>query len=181
MKIKLFSFVLALQAAWMLGTAITQERVLHGGKLILLETQPVDPRDLLRGDYVILNYKISNVPANLFSPPIAEALPSGQTVYVGLTKHGEFHEVIRASTEPLTAMDGEIILQGRNDERRWWSAQTNSVHIEYGLERYYVHEGTGNPRGKLTVQAAVPASGKAIIKQVFVDGKPYAEAMKQTE
>ena len=41
--------------------------------------------------------------------------------------------------------------------------------------------GTGNPRGKLTVQAAVPASGKAIIKQVFVDGKPYAEAMKQTE
>jgi uncharacterized membrane-anchored protein len=52
------------------------------------------------------------------------------------------------------------------------------VHVEYGLERYYVREGTGNPRGKITVQAAVPDSGQAQIKQVFVDGKPYGEAMK---
>lgn len=49
----------------------------------------------------------------------------------------------------------------------------------YGLERYYVREGTGNPRGKLTVEAVVPASGQARIKQVFVDGKPYAKAMKR--
>jgi hypothetical protein len=35
-----------------------------------------------------------------------------------------------------------------------------------------------NPRGKLTVEAAVPRSGHAAIKQVFVDGKPYADAMK---
>ncbi len=44
--------------------------------------------------------------------------------------------------------------------------------------RYYVAEGTGNPRGKLTVDVAVPASGQARIKQVYVDGKPYAEAMR---
>jgi hypothetical protein len=31
-------------------------------------------------------------------------------------------------------------------------------------------EGTGNPIGKFTVQAVVPASGRASIKQVFVDG-----------
>ena len=51
--------------------------------------------------------------------------------------------------------------------------------MEYGLERYYVREGTGNPVGKLTVQAAVPDSGLAKIKAVFVDGKPYAEVMKK--
>jgi hypothetical protein len=28
------------------------------------------------------------------------------------------------------------------------------------------------------VQAAVPDSGQARIKEVFVDGKPYVEAMK---
>ena len=38
---------------------------------------------------------------------------------------------------------------------------------------------TGNPRGKLTVQVAVGAAGKPVIKQVFLDGKPYAEAMRQ--
>ena len=53
------------------------------------------------------------------------------------------------------------------------SPQQNSIHLEYGLERYYVREGTGNPRGKLTVQAAMPSSGNAVIQQVFMDGKPY--------
>jgi uncharacterized membrane-anchored protein len=62
--------------------------------------------------------------------------------------------------------------------RHWWGG-SSSVRVEYGLERYYVREGTGNPRGKLTVQAAVPKSGRATIKQVFVDGKPYAEAMSE--
>ena len=41
-------------------------------------------------------------------------------------------------------------------------------------------EAKGNPRGKITVQAVVPASGHASIKQVSLDGKPYAEAMKET-
>jgi hypothetical protein len=32
---------------------------------------------------------------------------------------------------------------------------------------------------KVTVQAAVSPSGRAQIKNVFVDGKPFAEAMKE--
>jgi uncharacterized membrane-anchored protein len=52
------------------------------------------------------------------------------------------------------------------------------VHLEYGLEQYLVAEGTGNPHGKLTVPAAITRSGRASLKEVFVDGKPYAEAMK---
>ena len=105
-------------------------------------------------------------------------MPAGQTVYVAVVRRGEFYEVVRASPGPLVAADQEIILKGRHDSRRWWSPQQNSIHLEYGLERYYVREGTGNPRGKLTVQAAVPSSGNAVIQQVFVDGKPCAEAMK---
>lgn len=41
-----------------------------------------------------------------------------------------------------------------------------------GLERFYVGEGTGNPRGKLTVAVVVPASGRGQIKEVFLDGRP---------
>ena len=33
--------------------------ILANGREIVLETEPVDPRDLLRGDYVILNYAAS--------------------------------------------------------------------------------------------------------------------------
>ena len=178
MKLKLLILVLALQSAWILGTALVQERALANGKIILLETQRVDPRDPLRGDYLILNYKISDVPASVFSPPVATDLPVGTKVYVALEQRGQFHEAVKASTNQFEPAGNEILLQGQM--RWWWNTATNAIHIEYGLERYYVAEGTGNPPGTLTVQAVVPASGRASLKQVFVDGKPYAEAMKES-
>jgi uncharacterized membrane-anchored protein len=176
MKLKLVILVLALQTAWLLGTVAVQEHALATGKIILLETRRVDPRDLLRGDYLILNYKISDVPVNLFSPPVNKDLPYGTKVFVALAPGtNQFYEVIKASTNELAPSANEILLRGRSDQR-WWS--TNSIHVAYGIENYYVAEGNGNPTGKLTVQAVVPASGQPKIKEVFVDGKPYAEAMK---
>ena len=38
-------------------------RVLRQGSEVTLQTRPVDPRDFLRGDYVVLNYEITNLPA----------------------------------------------------------------------------------------------------------------------
>jgi uncharacterized membrane-anchored protein len=178
MKTRLFVLVLALQTMWILGTAFTQERVLRVGQVILLETQPVDPRDLLRGDYVRLNYKISDVPREqFFSPPLTGELAAGTTVFVALTPAGTngFYQVSRASQERFTTTANEVLLRGTVAAS--WRHRADAIHVEYGLEQYFVAEGTGNPHGKLTVQAAVAKSGRANIKQVFVDGKPYAEAM----
>jgi uncharacterized membrane-anchored protein len=38
-----------------------REHILRNGKVILLRTAPIDPRDLFRGDYVRLNYEISRI------------------------------------------------------------------------------------------------------------------------
>jgi uncharacterized membrane-anchored protein len=100
-------------------------------------------------------------------------------VYVALEPRGQFHEVVRAATDPITPSGDQVVLKGRIQS--WWGRTTGTAaHLEYGLERYYVREGSGNPRGKLTVQVAVSDSGNGSIKQVFVDGKPYAEAMRGT-
>ena len=177
MKLKLFILVLALQTAWLLGTVAVQERALANGKIILLETRRVDPRDPLRGDYLILNYKISDVPVNLFSPPVKKDLPYGTKVFVALAPGtNQFYEVTRAGINEFAPSANEILLRGQSSFV--WRNATNSIHVEYGIENYYVAENTGNPIGKLTVQAVVPASGHPKIKEVFVDGKPYAEAMK---
>ena len=104
-----------------------------------------------------------------------ENVPAGRETWVALTQRGEFHEVARASLTPITLGPGEVVLRGKT---RW--AAGDGVGVEYGLERYYVREGTGNPRGKLTVKAVVPDSGRAQIKEVFLDGKPYAEVMRDT-
>ena len=49
---------LAIVAIWIMQAEIT----LKTGREVLLKTVPVDPRDMLMGDYVILNYEISQVP-----------------------------------------------------------------------------------------------------------------------
>jgi uncharacterized membrane-anchored protein len=179
MKLKLLILVLALQSAWLLGTAALQEHALATGKVILLETARIDPRDLLRGDYLILNYKISDVPENLFSPPVMKELPAGTKIFVALAPAtNQFYVVVRASTNAFVPAADEVLLSGNSAGPRW-NAATNTIHIEYGLERFYVAEGTGNPTGKLTAQVVVPASGRGRVKEVFVDGKPYAEAMRE--
>jgi len=178
MKLKLLILVLALQSAWLLGTAAVQEHALATGTGILLETARVDPRDLLRGDYLILNYRISDVPTNLFSPPVTKDLPNGTRVFVALAPAtNQFYVVVRASTNQFVPAADEVLLKGKSTWSRW-NAATNSIHVEYGLERFYVAEGTGNPAGKLTAQVVVLASGRGRVKEVFVDGKPYAEVMK---
>jgi len=178
MKLKLLILVLALQTAWLLGMVATQEYAFAHGKAILLETRPVDPRDLLSGDYLMLRYKISDVPTNLFSPPVKKDLPFGTRVFVALALGtNEFYVVTRASTHALApSSDAEVVLSGISTYARWNT--TNSIHVEYGIERYYVAEGTGSPHGKLTARVVVPASGRAKLQQVFLDGKPYEQAMK---
>jgi uncharacterized membrane-anchored protein len=178
MKLKLLGLVLGLQVAWVLGTVATQEHRLRSAPTVLLETQPVDPRDLLRGDYVILNYKISQIPLKLFAPTQTEALPAGCAVYVVIERRGQFHEAVSASLALPESGSHQTVILGTVDSS-WGPGGTGTpVRLRYGLERYYVAEGTGNPAGKLTVEAAVSNSGRATIKQVFVDGKPYREAMK---
>ena len=177
MKAKAFLLVLALQVALLIGLVAQQEFRLASGQTILLETAPVDPRDLLRGDYVILNYKITTLSRSLFSSDPSTLPPPGTPVFVLLEKRGTFHEAVSASLTPPAPADQLLMIQGK--VRRSWSDGSNPmVQVDYGLERFYVREGTGNPTGKLTVEAALPNSGQAVIKQVFIDGKPYAEVMR---
>ena len=44
---------------------IKSEIIMYNGREILLETVPVDPRDILMGDYVILNYNKKESQKNL--------------------------------------------------------------------------------------------------------------------
>jgi uncharacterized membrane-anchored protein len=176
MKSKILVLVLMLQTAWLLATVVVEEHRLASGTIILLETGRVDPRDMLRGDHLVLNYKISDVPANCFSPSVTNDLPNGTKVFVVLAPGtNQYYEVVRASTNEIVPPKDEVLLRGKS-AYGWWIAGS-SIHVAYGIENYYVAEGTGNPTGRLTVQAVVTSSGRATIRQVYVDGKPYADAM----
>ncbi len=187
MKLPLLALVLGLQAAALVTTSVRHELALRQGTLILLDTQPVDPRDLLRGDFVILRYAIGDLPTDRFEPALDPDAPlrPGAKIWVelGPEPDGPFHRVIAASLAPREPAPGQVVLVGTVESGPNQTPRRSpaAVRVAYGLERYYVREGTGNPRGRLSVQVAVPGSGEGHIKEVFIDGIPYARAMREVQ
>ncbi len=51
-----------------LGFVLSQETIRLTGETIYLETTPIDPIDLLRGNYVDLDFKISTITVDDKSP-----------------------------------------------------------------------------------------------------------------
>lgn len=167
------AIIVGLQSLWLIGVAISKETNLHRAtpaNTVLLETIPVDPRDLLRGDYVILNYKISSMPVTMLRSTGASTL-DGLTVWVALEKRDKFHEIAEASLSPLEEKPGQIIARGTLESSRWGPSTT--ININYGIERYYVPEGLGNLDGKVTVECLVTDDRTLQIKQLYVKDRPF--------
>jgi uncharacterized membrane-anchored protein len=83
-------------------------RILATGTKVLLETVPVDPHDLFRGEYAALRYRISTVE---FPPDRAPG--RGDPVYVVLAPRGRFWAVESASADrPAETPEGRVIIRG---------------------------------------------------------------------
>jgi uncharacterized membrane-anchored protein len=162
-------------------------RVLREGSEVTLQTRPVDPRDFLRGDYVVLNYEISSLPAGALKD--APSQGRGTPVFVKLVRRPSgFHEAVSVHAEPVPVAEGEALIRGRVT----YGATCGSTHREfcerlqigYGIERYFVPQGEGREiersrnEGKVSVVAAVTPAGRAAIKRLLLGGKPvYDEPM----
>lgn len=164
-------------------------RILRGGTEIRLKTVPVDPRDLFRGDYVVLSYPISTVQADTAGKT---AFERGERVYVSLGRDEQgFAKATGVSRDWPKAGDGTVVIAGRvistsacatNTNGDFdCSGQRNRLRIAYGLESYFVPQGEGRAiettdKARIEVVAAVSSSGEAAIKRLLIDGKPvYAE------
>lgn len=163
--------------------------ILRSGSEVRLKTVPVDPRDLFRGDYVVLAYPISTVEGPVGGDG---GFKRGDAVFVTLTRDAEGFAQARAvgRTRPTLA-NGEVAIAGRvqstgacalNDAGEADCASgRRRLRIAYGLESYFVPQGEGRaiettPRARIEVIAAVSAGGEAAIKRLLIDGKlVYAE------
>lgn len=174
MKINLLWLVLALQSAFLLGTAAVHEFHRETGAVILLETFPVDPRDLLRGDYLSLRYPIGSLESSNLVRPLPEYRP-GSPVFVLLEKEGEFYVAKTASPTRPVPTESQIMVKGRCAP----TTDPARLHINYGIERYYVPEGKGNPQGKLSAEVSVNGAGAAQLRQIYVNGAPYPEPARK--
>ncbi len=154
--------------------------ILASGTEVLLKTAPVDPRDFLRGDYVVLNYDISSVPVSTVTGGIpAEA--GEQTLWVRLKRQPDgFWGIVESSFAELPAASDTVVLRSL-PFYGYGPGSGETIRVEYGIERYYVPEGEGKPleearnEGVVSIAASVSSSGAAQIRSLVVDGKPAYE------
>lgn len=168
---------------WMI---LHRAAILRDGTEIVLKTAPVDPRDLMRGDYVRLRYEeISSVDGSLFEGE----LPADEgPVKLWLTLHtgDDGLAVVKAVSvdRPANPAPGEILL--RSKPTRWsrsGSSQTvaGQLSLSFGIERYYVPEGEGlaiedaRNEQRTTVALRISDRGEAQIARIMIDGKALYE------
>ncbi len=159
-------------------------RILRTGTEVMLHTQPVDPRDLLRGDYVILSYDITRLPSGaLKDTPVLGESPF---VFVKLAPKADgFYQALSVHREPVAVASGEVLIRGRVSRGSQCTADRephvqvfcDTLMLDYGIESFFVPQGEGreleNARNerKLAVIAAVAPGGRAAIKRLLLDGK----------
>lgn len=173
--------------------------ILRSGETVMLKSEPIDPRDLFRGDYVTLGYAISRL--SLDGLAGEHDFEPGDTVYVEIAPAGETWlaaGVYRNRPDPAA---GNRIIRGRivhvltGVPRTQPAPRSNEMEeipcpgcrmavVAYGIESYFVPEGEGRALEEarnlraLTVEVALARDGEAAIKRLILDGKPlYTEPL----
>jgi len=143
------------------GFTLKQEFIMMTGKEILLKTIPVDPRDLFRGDYVILNYEIAQIPRKYrnygYNTVVYELFDTDENNiahFSGIT-----------DKEPKDSyLKGKV---GRC--RTAIPFYRNGRCVDFGIESYFVKEGKGRElerdlRNGALVKVVVDGNGNAKVK-----------------
>ena len=120
------------------------------GKEVLLEIRPVDPRDLLRGDYVTLDFNISHYGKY--------RLPYRDINVILKTDENNVADIAFVTQDNDKSLEKELYLKGTVTRNR----------IKYGIESYFVKENTGreierkiNSNSKSYARVKIAPNGKA--------------------
>lgn len=176
--------------------------ILSSDTLIILETRPVDPRSLFRGDFVRLYYEINEL--QLENLQGDKAFKTNDLIYVvvaQLDKSAPYWTAVAAYDHyPLPSevpSREHVIIQGvvKNVADRHWNRSVKpdkgdpvdyaiSVTVSYGIESYFVPEGEGlrlerpKPGDKITLEIAVADNGQMAIKTLLLNDKAlYQESI----
>lgn len=163
-RLAIFGLIVGLQIALLLAIIVVEERR-QAGVEIVLESLPVDPRDPLRGDYVILRYRAERLEGVPGPRPRA-----GQQIYVTFEDRGRYWEPIALGTRNLGRDEwdrGKVAILAR-------VVSESPLLVDYpDLGEYFVPQGTGVLPQPPDVHIAVSRDGIARIKYLEVNGERW--------
>ncbi len=155
---KQLSIVFALILTVTFSFIIFNQWPLLFGKRIILATQPVDPFDPFRGQYMAINYEISTI-----DDAYEFAVKDDVYIILEADDRGIWRKIGISKTKPRSVdfIKGEIIYI--ND---------GSATAEYGIEQYFFERNADLPTENITIEAAVDRSGRSKLVQMLHNGRP---------
>jgi uncharacterized membrane-anchored protein len=134
-----------------------QWHLINGNKIVLA-TQPIDPFDPFRGQYISINYEISSIND-------IGGFNEKDTIYVSLKEdeYGIWRFKNASKSKPLK---GDFI------KGKITNIHSNIIRIEYGIEQFFFERNAKLPTLNITVEVSVSDSGRAKLVQLLHNGKP---------
>ncbi|MGF1461876.1 MAG: GDYXXLXY domain-containing protein [Maricaulaceae bacterium] len=157
-------------------TVISHERARWSGAELILDTRPVDPRDLLLGHYVEFRYAAQNIDLNALAEPPTFDLDSEDRLWVRFARDPDTgcHVPDRVSqTRPDTGVALEAVLRGRF--RRSAEGPSRVIHVRYEPalpKRYYAER-----EAALALEGQTRAGAVAVILSVAPERAPLIRGL----
>ena len=149
----------------LVGGIVFQEMILRSGQTTILETRPIDPRDLFRGEYVILRYAIED---DELVQEVASEASKGESVYI----------VLKEDTRGIAHVSGASTARPNDTSQPWLRGtigERGFVRFP-SLEQAYVPEGAGLPvesmGSDLHVEVALKNGTARVVRLLDADLQP---------
>ena len=132
---------------------------LLGTKTAILATQPVDPFDLVRGQYIVIRYEIGSIPS-------IEGAEVGDNVYVLLMEDSDGTSRYTSASLERPSKDN-LFIRGQIK-----SIYGGTMRVEYGIEQYFFERGARFETRGMEVKVKLSDNGGARIAELLQDGEP---------
>lgn len=144
-RLFLFIIVLFFQLTILGVMVFNNYLIILQGEKILLRVEPVDPRSIFQGDYVILNYTINALNIQDIENDLdIENIREHQPVYLALVFRNQNWEPAFI-TQDEDNVQGQLYLKGTVLFLSYDSDHytPNILHADWGIEQFFVPEGQG--------------------------------------
>ena len=123
---------------------------------VILSTQPVDPFDPIRGQYMIIGYEINSIPLLVNAKP-------GNNIYVLLEE--DENGISRYKSSSFDKPEGIFI----NGEVK--SVRDSTMRVEYGIEQYFFERGAKFNTSINNVEVKLSSGGRSTIVAILDQNK----------
>jgi uncharacterized membrane-anchored protein len=147
------------------------------GEQVLLKTVPIDPRDLFRGDYVILSYEdISTIKVDLEdSKSISSSFNNKYEIdiYIILDKDADTN-IASYQGVSTTKPESGLFIKGKASKSYGDKNDSNMyLNINYGIESFFVPEGKGleieRSLGEIYTNVSIDRNGNAVLRNLYLN------------